>query len=303
MQIHTIDLNFQGIQEAIASYLVQGPQGWLLIETGPMTSLESLRQGIAERGVSEAEIKHVLVTHIHLDHAGAAGWWASQGAQLYVHHVGAPHLIDPSRLWQSASRIYGDTMEQLWGEMVPAPAERVTTVADGDQIHAAGLTLTALDTPGHAGHHHVFLLDRLAFSGDAAGVRMPGSEWVSLPAPPPEFNAELWHQTLDRLLAQKLDALYLTHFGRVDDVRNQLDNLRAMIEAATSFVQQHLQEGSDRDELVQAYTEWNREQALAAGMDPADFATYEMANPLFMSADGISRYLRKRGIVTEDTSG
>lgn len=294
MQIHTIDLNFQGIPEAIAAYLVQGPEGWLLIETGPMTTLDRLRHEIRQMGLSEADIKHVLVTHIHLDHAGAAGWWASQGAQLYVHHVGAPHLIDPSRLWRSAGRIYGDRMEQLWGEMVPAPAEQVIALADGDQIHAAGLTLTALDTPGHAGHHHVFRLERIAFSGDAAGVRIPRSEWVSLPAPPPEFNAELWHQTLDRLLGLDLDALYLTHFGRVDDVRNQLDSLRTLIEAATGFVQQHLEAGSEREELLQAYTDWNREQALAAGLSPTDFLTYELANPLFMSVDGIVRYLRNR---------
>ena len=199
MKIDTLDLDFQGMSRSIASYLLEGPGGYVLIETGPMSTLDTLRRRLDERGLTPDDIRHLFVTHIHLDHAGAAGWWARQGAQIYVHPAGAPHLVDPSKLWRSAGRIYGDQMEILWGHILPAPAEQVTTIADGETIEVAGLSLMALDTPGHAGHHHVYRLEDIAFTGDAAGVRISGSPWVSLPAPPPEFNRELWEKSLDRL--------------------------------------------------------------------------------------------------------
>jgi glyoxylase-like metal-dependent hydrolase (beta-lactamase superfamily II) len=156
MKIHTLDLHFQNLDHAIAAYLVEGPDGYLLIETGPMSTLPALQARLAEHGLSAADVPDVLVTHIHLDHSGAAGWWGQQGARIYVHPMGTPHIIDPSRLWQSASRIYGEEMEALWGSVLPAPAEQVITVRDGEQIEAAGLTLSAIDTPGHAGHHHTY---------------------------------------------------------------------------------------------------------------------------------------------------
>ena len=294
MQIHTLDLDFQNVRHAIAAYLVEGPAGWLLVETGPMSTLQTLLKRLAAHGLEPADIRHVCVTHIHLDHAGAAGWWAQQGARIYVHHVGAPHLVDPGKLWQSASRIYGDETKALWGEVLPAPAAQVTALADGDTVEAVGLTLTALDTPGHAWHHHVFRLGDVAFSGDAAGVRVPGSGWVSLPAPPPEFNVEVWQQTLDRLESEQFTALYLTHFGRIADVSNQLQQLRAIMAAATAFVREQMEAGVPRDLIADRYVGWNREQALAAGMPADAFARYEAANPLPMSVDGIMRYWRKR---------
>ena len=294
MNVHTLDLAFQGLPESIASYLVEGPNGVLLVETGPMTTLETLKVRLKEHTLSPEDISDVLVTHIHLDHAGAAGWWAQQGARIYVHHVGAPHLVDPAKLWDSASRIYGELMETLWGEILPAPAGQVTALRDGDVVEAAGLALTALDTPGHAWHHHTFRLDNVAFTGDAAGVRVPGSQWVSLPAPPPEFNMDAWEQTLDRLKAEQFDSIYLTHYGQVTDVDNQLQQLRTVMEAATAFVRREMEAGTTRDELVHKYIAWNREQALAAGMSPSAFDQYEAVNPLYMSVDGIMRYWGKR---------
>lgn len=294
MQIHTLDLNFQNLSHAIAVYLVEGPDGYLLIETGPMSTLPTLQARLGEHGLSAADIHDVAVTHIHLDHAGAAGWWAQQGARVHVHPMGTPHLIDPSRLWESAGRIYGDEMEALWGSILPAPPEQVVTVRDGEQVAAAGITLTAIDTPGHAGHHHTYRLGDIGFTGDAAGVRVPGSDWVSLPAPPPEFNRELWWKTLDRLEAEQFTAIYPTHYGRVEDVGYQLGELRSMIEDASTFIRARMEEGMARDDLVNAYVGWNRERALGRGMPAEDFARYEAANPLFMSVDGLMRYWRKR---------
>jgi glyoxylase-like metal-dependent hydrolase (beta-lactamase superfamily II) len=294
MMIHTLDLYFQQQPQTIASYLVVGPGGPVLVETGPMSTLATLQQRLADHGYHPADIKHVLVTHIHLDHAGAVGWWAGQGAQIYVHHVGAPHLIDPSRLLRSATRIYGDKMDSLWGGFLATPAERVTPVEDGKSIDVAGLTFTAIDTPGHAFHHHVYRLGDIAFTGDAAGIRIPGVFFVDLPAPPPEFQLELWQSTIDRLLAQDLSAIYPTHFGRLDDWRTQLEVLGRLMQVASEFVAVRLTAGIPRHQILDDYRAWFHARALAAGMSDRAFIQYEAANPLYMSVDGLIRYWTKK---------
>lgn len=294
MEIHTLDLDFQQQPETIASYLVVGPDGPVLVETGPMSTLDTLRKRLDEHGYQPGDIKHVLLTHIHLDHAGAAGWWARQGAQIYVHHVGVPHLIDPSRLLRSATRIYGDEMDSLWGAFLSAPAERVTAVEDGQAIQVAGLTFTAMDTPGHASHHHVYRLEDVAFTGDAAGIRIPGIFFVDLPAPPPEFQLELWQATIDRLLGQEFSAIYPTHFGRLEAWRQQLEVLGGLMQVASEFVDVRMSASIERDQILDDYRAWFNARAHAAGMADNAFIQYETANPLFMSVDGIIRYWTKK---------
>jgi glyoxylase-like metal-dependent hydrolase (beta-lactamase superfamily II) len=294
MVIHTLDLYFQSVSHSIAAYLVEGPAGPVLVETGPTSTLPMCLAGLASLGYRPADIQHVLVTHIHLDHAGAAGWWANQGAQVYVHYLGAPHLIDPGRLLASATRIYGNQMDTLWGQIIPAPAEKITPLRDGDSIHAAGLTFTALETPGHARHHHTLLLDKIAFTGDAAGMSIPPAGFVDLPAPPPEFDREAWQDTIQRLLALPLDTIYPTHFGPVTAVRPHLEQLAALIDEATNFIHSQMQAGVERDTIVTEYVQWIRGRAVAAGLSPTQFQPYEAANPHYMSVDGILRYWQKR---------
>jgi len=293
MKIHTIDLNFQRVPQTIAAYLVMGPEGPALVETGPGSTLPTLLNKLARLGVQPGDIKHVLVTHIHFDHAGAAGWWANQGAQVYVHYFGARHLIAPEKLIASATRIYGDRMGPLWGEILPAPADRVTAVYDGDVIEVAGLTFTAIDSPGHARHHHVYRLGDIAFTGDAAGINTPGNSLADLPAPPPEFELEVWENTVDLLLAQDFTAIYPTHYGRLHNWREHLARFRPLLRDAANFVKAKMDKGVDRDDLIADYTEWNRQRAEAAGLTAAQIQQYLTANPLDMSVDGIMRYWRK----------
>jgi glyoxylase-like metal-dependent hydrolase (beta-lactamase superfamily II) len=294
MKVHTLDLHFQGKPNTIASYLVIGPEGPVLVETGPHSTFAELITGLAKHGFSPADIKHVLVTHIHLDHAGAAGWLAREGAKIYVHHVGAPHLIDPTKLLTSATRIYGEKMDSLWGEVIPIPSGQVTALKDGDKISAGGLTFTAWDTPGHAYHHHVFLIEELAFTGDAAGIQLPGIQFVDLPSPPPEFNLELWQQTIDRLLTMPVSAIYPTHFGRVDNWRQHLQALRALLKSTSEFIRLRLEAGLERDEILAHYLEAQRDRALASGMPDEMIDRYEIVTPQYMSVDGIIRYWRKQ---------
>ena len=293
VKIYPLDLDFQAIPQAIAAYLVVGPEGPVLVETGPASTLETLKMRLAEHGYTPADIRHVLVTHIHLDHAGAAGWWARQGADVYVHHVGAPHLVDPSRLLSSAQRIYGAAMGTLWGETLPAPAERVHPLQDNDVVEVRGLTFTALDTPGHARHHHVYRLGEIGFTGDAAAVRLPGNPFISLPAPPPEFDREAWQKTIARLLDQGFATIYPTHFGLLTDVRDHLEALADLIDRSAAFVHKRMQTGLGRDELAKEYLAWVEERAYTQGLPKKEFQVYETANPTGMSVDGIMRYWRK----------
>jgi glyoxylase-like metal-dependent hydrolase (beta-lactamase superfamily II) len=293
VEIYPLDLDFQAIPQAIAAYLVVGPEGPVLVETGPASTLGTLKLRLAEHGYIPSDIRHVLVTHIHLDHAGAAGWWARQGADVYVHHIGAPHLVDPSRLLSSAQRIYGAAMGTLWGETLSAPAERVHPLQDNDVVEARGLTFTALDTPGHARHHHVYRLGEIGFTGDAAAVRLPGNPFISLPAPPPEFDREAWQKTIARLLDQGFATIYPTHFGPLTDVRDHLERLADLIDRSATFVRNQMQTGLGRDELAKEYLAWVEERAYTQGLSEKEFQVYETANPTGMSVDGIMRYWRK----------
>lgn len=299
MNIHPLDTRFQGMTQVTAVYLIEGPEGPVLVETGPASTLPTILDALDDRGYKASDINHVLVTHIHLDHAGAAGWWAQQGAMVYVHHVGAPHLIDPSKLLGSAARIYGDLMEQLWGEVLPAPEGNVTPLYDGDTVNAGGLTFTAVDTPGHAYHHHAFkLVDddgrAIAFTGDAAGIHLPHVGLIDLPAPPPEFHLETWLATIDRLAGLQLDRIYPTHFGPVEDVAAHLKVFRELLIDGVAFVKILWDRGAGRDQLVADYLAWHRERAEAYQLAGAALEQIQLANPQFMSVDGISRYLRKK---------
>jgi len=293
MRVDVLDLEFQGTPRVIASFLVHGPRGPVLIETGPESTLPALLDGLREHGVSPRDIRDVLVTHIHLDHAGACGWWAQNGARIFVHPVGAPHVVDPSKLVNSAARIYGDRMDELWGTIRPAPAERVIAVADGEVIEAGGLRIAAVETPGHAYHHHVYRIDDVAFAGDAAGIKLPGNRWTDLPAPPPEFDLERWKKTLERLRGLGLRTLYRTHFGGTSDVAQELDGFEKVLVQAVEWIAEMSDAGLEREAMIVGFSARMRSWAESIGTRGEDVRAYELANPRFMSVDGIVRYRAK----------
>jgi glyoxylase-like metal-dependent hydrolase (beta-lactamase superfamily II) len=295
MTIETIDLKFQGKPHVIAAFLLRGPDGPVLIETGPSSTLPTLLSALRQLGVDPEHVRDVLVTHIHLDHAGAAGYWARQGARVYVHREGAPHLIDPSKLVASATRIYGAQMETLWGAIPSAPAERVVVVGDGEILEVGGLRIEVIESPGHARHHHVYRLGDVAFTGDAAGIRLPEVDWIDLPAPPPEFDLEAWHVTLARLRGLRLRRLYRTHFdASPGDVDAELRSFDDLLTRGADVVRRMLDLGLDRPAMVARFSDELRAHAGNVGLDAALLEAYELANPRAMSVDGIVRYWRKR---------
>lgn len=291
--IHTLDLNFQGQRHAIASYLIQHPDGGLLIESGPGTTQQALQAALAEHGLTVQDVTHVLLTHIHLDHAGAAGWLAQQGALIHVHPVGAPHLLSPEKLLASAARIYGDQMERLWGQFLAVPDEKLVVLQDGDEVAIGNLRFTAISTPGHAEHHHAYLFEDVCFSGDVGGIRMPGYAYLRAPMPPPELNIEKWRVSLKRLRALAFARIAPTHFGIYDDPGWHLDAMERALGHAERWLEQVMPADPPIEELRARFTEWMDGEGQAAGLNPDAIAAYGLANPLGMSADGLQRYWRK----------
>lgn len=293
--VHIIDHGYQGVREAIASYIVQGRHGPVLFETGPGSTFEALVDGLGRLGLAPRDIQHVFVTHIHLDHAGAAGHFAREGAVIHVHEFGAAHLVDPSRLLASARRIYQERMDRLWGEMFAVPAAQVVAVHDGDVIEAAGLRIEAIETPGHARHHHAFACEiggeRIAFTGDAAACFVhEAPAFISLPTPPPEFDRERWLASLNRLDAEKFDAIYPTHFGRVDDVESHLARARLAVRQHSDFVREMLVAEVPREAMLARYTAWFVAEAERSGVPEDKMDFFVKSSLAEMNLNGMLRY-------------
>ena len=292
MKVSTIDLLHLGYPQKIAAYAVTGPQGTLLIETGPAVCTAQLAAGLQAGGIDPEKIRDVLVTHIHLDHAGGAGHWAANGATVYVHPRGARHLVDPARLLASAARLYGDRMDELWGRTLPAPENHVRPVADGEVVAAAGIEIEALATPGHAQHHHAYRVEHIVFVGDLAGIVVPGTNILDVPAVPPDFDLELWLQSIDTIRELRPRAIYLTHFGPVEDVEDHLTRTGELLAEATDFVKRQLDAGDPPEKRVESYTLWNRNRLLREGNSEGEITKHFQFNPPALSAAGIVRYLK-----------
>jgi glyoxylase-like metal-dependent hydrolase (beta-lactamase superfamily II) len=295
-RLQTLDLHFQDRPHTIASYLLPHADGAALIETGPGSTAAMLQARLAEHGLTPNDISEVLLTHIHLDHAGAAGRLADDhGATVYVHEIGTSHLADPERLLKSATRIYGDEMDALWGEMRPVPEDQLVSLSDGDTIALGDLQAEALDTPGHASHHLAYAIGDVCFTGDVGGVRLPGESYVELPLAPPEIDFEAWRSSLSHLRAaierHGVTHLAPTHFGVYDDVAAHLVRLEEAIERADDWAATALPDVIDDEEaLREATMTWMREQAVDEGVDDATWELYELANPSWMAALGLRRY-------------
>jgi glyoxylase-like metal-dependent hydrolase (beta-lactamase superfamily II) len=273
-----LDLLHLGSERVVAAYLVETKDGPALFDCGPASCVETLRARLAERGLRVGDVRHLLLSHIHLDHAGAAGVLVREHPGLVVHvsEIGAPHLVDPSRLERSARRLYGDTFDELWGELAPVPEENVRVA--GDRV--AGLD--CFPAPGHASHHVCYLAaDGTLYAGDAAGVRIAPAAYVFPPTPPPEFDLDAWLETLDELERRAPERLALIHFGVAEDVASHLDRLRTRLDEWARLVEG----GAAEEEFV---------AAGHAGLPEADAALYELAMPLEQSYAGLRRWADKR---------
>jgi glyoxylase-like metal-dependent hydrolase (beta-lactamase superfamily II) len=296
-RIITLDLHFLGVPGAIASYLIPHAHGALLIESGPGSTVPALQAGLRQHGFTEKDVTAVFLTHIHLDHAGAAGWLARQGAQVYVHPVGAPHLLNPEKLLASATRIYGDQMELLWGEFLPVPADCLTVFEDNQVVEIGGIRLRALDTPGHANHHNVYLVDDVCFTGDFAGIRMAQTGFIGIPMVPPEFLLEKWRESLSKLQSEYQQGSFYrlapTHFGVFQDAAWHLARLAKALDEVEAWMEAIMPAQPDEGQLTAEFLAWTDRQMHAEGLNPLQIQAYGLANPPSVSVPGMRRYWNK----------
>jgi glyoxylase-like metal-dependent hydrolase (beta-lactamase superfamily II) len=274
-----IDLHHLGAERVIGSYLVETDDGLALFDCGPTTAIPALEQGLVQRGLALSDIRHLLLSHIHLDHAGAAGALVRHqpGLQVHVSEIGAPHLIDPTRLERSARRLYGDTFDDLWGELVPVPEQNVHIVGDST------LGLETFPTPGHASHHVCYLgADGTLYAGDAAGVRIQPDAYAAPPTPPPEFDLDAWNRTLDEIERRNPLRLALIHFGVVDDPPPHLAQLRRRL---SGWASEPLPE-----------EEWLAKREAELTAESRSPEAYQRAMPLWQSYAGLCRYWDKTGV-------
>lgn len=292
-QVHCLDLNFQGQPRSVASYMFEHSDGVAIVESGPGSTLGALTAALKTHGYGLQHITHVLLTHIHLDHAGASGYLAGQGAQILVHPVGAPHLLRPEKLVASATRIYGDLMDKLWGEMLPVPPEKLTVLEDNQEIVIGKLRFVALNTPGHAEHHYSYQFEDLCLSGDVGAVRMPGYKYLRVPMPPPEFHLEKWRESILRLQKVGFKRIAPTHFGIFDDAEWHLNATLKALDDVESWLLANMPAGLPVDELKESFIASMDAQSRALGLDADAIEAYRLANPLSMSVDGLARYWKK----------
>jgi glyoxylase-like metal-dependent hydrolase (beta-lactamase superfamily II) len=276
--VRPIDLRHLGHERVIGSYLVDTDAGLALHDCGPSTTVDALKAGLAERGLELRDLRHLLLSHIHLDHAGATGVLVREHPALQVHvsELGAPHLIDPARLEASARRLYGDRFDPLWGELAPVPEQNVHVV--GDRV----LGLECFPAPGHASHQVAYLgADGTLYTGDAAGVRIMPSLFVLPPTPPPDIDLEAWEHTCAEIERRSPERLALTHFGVFDDVGRQLAELRERLARWAGWVR----DGLDQEGFV---------AAAEAELAQEDLETFEHAVPPWQCYLGLRRYWDKQ---------
>src|ERR671917_1019805 len=300
MKIEIIDLDFMNTGQVIASFLLLGEDGAsaALVETGPTNCLDRLTAGLKDRGVSYGDVRQVYLTHIHLDHAGASGHLSGvlPNATFYVHEIGYQHLADPSKLVKSATRIYGERMEELWGEARPVPEDRIKVLKDGEKTETAGGVLVAHDTPGHAYHHLAYLEpdSGALFTGDVAGIRLPGQSYIRPPTPPPEIDVEAWVRSIENIRKINPATLHPTHFGTYEDVERHLSELEQRLQDWLLFVEGRSNEGASREEISEELKMKGDAEMLAEGAPPEESERYDLAGNYEMLTAGILRYVERR---------
>ena len=269
--IHILDLKFLDNDLTIAAFLVETSEGPILIETGPHSTFEQLSHEIQRVGFQVEDVKHVFLTHIHLDHAGAAWAFAKMGATIYVHPFGYKHLQNPVKLMESAKRIYQDQMDRLWGEMHLIPEDRLIQVADQTAIKVGNTRIFSHHTPGHAVHHIAWQVDACVFAGDVAGVKIENGIVVP-PCPPPDINVEDWQTSIQKLKDLNPKEIYLTHFGKITDIETHLNDLEGRLLAWANWMKPHYEAQTDPKIITPLFQAYVQKELMENGVNKEGLA-------------------------------
>jgi glyoxylase-like metal-dependent hydrolase (beta-lactamase superfamily II) len=291
--VHVLDTRQLGRPGIIAATAVETNDGLVLFDTGPESTFENVAAELHKAGLTAKDVRHVFLSHIHFDHAGAAWRFAELGAMIYVHPRGAPHLVDPTRLIDSARRIYGGEMERLWGQFAPIAGQSVTVLQDMDVVRVGPFEVRAIATPGHASHHNVYQWEDNVFGGDVAGVRLGGGPPIP-PFVPPELHIELWQESIGRIRALNAKKLYLPHFGPIEDsVSAHLDALEDRVRRWAIWFRDRMRAGHDEQQLIPAFAGYVADELRREGATEDEVRDYECADPSFMAVGAALRYWQK----------
>jgi glyoxylase-like metal-dependent hydrolase (beta-lactamase superfamily II) len=294
--VHLIDALHLGKPDVICIALVEcGPNELLMVDSGPESVFDSVVEGVRKLGFQPASVRHLLASHIHLDHTGGAWRWAKEyGTTIYAHPRGVPHLVDPAKLVGSAARIYGDKMNLLWGSAGTIPEDHVVPLEDGAELRFGSQQFRVLHTPGHAQHHNAYWLEseRTIFAGDVAGVLIRGGPVIP-PFPPPDIHLEIWKESLDKIRALRPDSLHISHFGKIGAPLPTLDALERRLFSWADWMKDRLLEGKSEAEIVPEFEKFTVQELLSNGTPNSNLLTYEQADPASMSVAGLTRYWRK----------
>ena len=299
--ITILDTNWVGRPRSVAAALLESGGHRAIIDPGPESTYATLRERLQSRGISVAQLDAVLLTHIHLDHAGASGSLVRENPRLavYVHPLGAPHMIDPSRLLASAARLWPDTLHQLFGETLPVPKENLRILEGGETLTLGARKLEVAYTPGHASHHISYFdaAEGLAFVGDTTGIRINSGPYILPATPPPDINLEIWEKSFAAILARRPSLLFLTHFGYAEKPAEHIDEFRRRLHRWAELAEEILRSAPSEAEAKAIFvSRAQAEMQQRLGADEADHHAFTAG--LDLSFLGLARYLRKRAKAT-----
>ncbi len=282
-----------GQPKLISVFLMETTEGPVLFETGPHSCFKYLEKGLAENGYKKEDVKHLFLTHIHLDHAGGAWEFAKHGAKVYVHPVGVNHLIDPSRLVASATKLYQDKMDLLWGKFMPTPEKNLVVAAHNQAFEIGGKNIKVIHSPGHANHHAAYATEEGIVCGDVGGIRIAKGPPIP-PCPPPDIHFDKWRESIDLLLQEQPQILHIAHFGSHDNAVQHLHDLRKEIDALETFSKDLYNKTPDKKEAYSEFNEWVRNRMLSLCPSKAIADYYAISMPTRMQLSGVYRYLMKK---------
>jgi glyoxylase-like metal-dependent hydrolase (beta-lactamase superfamily II) len=296
--IDYVDLDFLGYPGIIATAVLHGSSGVALVDPGPSSTVPILRRRLADKGIGIGDVRQILLTHIHLDHAGVTGTLVKENPaiEVLVHERGARHLVDPAKLIASAGRLYGQDMDRLWGEFLPVPADRLQVLTGGERIPVAGRLVDVAYTPGHASHHVSYFepSSGIAFVGDTAGIRRGSGVFVMPAAPPPDIDLEIWRTSESRILAWGPDTLFLTHFGPFHGARPHFQQLMERLGEWSGIAHRLAANAGLTEEERESRFVLEATQELRRIVGPAEAELYSRAGSLAYSWQGLARYWRKK---------
>ena len=294
MNIHILDTRQLGRPGIVAATALETDDGIALFDTGPESTFDNVIVDLQKAGFAREDVRHVFLSHIHFDHAGAA-WRFAETATVYVHPRGAPHLIDPTKLIESATRIFGDDMERLWGKIAPVPADRVRILEDNEVVPVSPFEIRAIATPGHASHHHVYHWNDNVFGGDVAGVRIGNGPPIP-PFVPPELQVESWRESIAKIRSLNPKNLYLPHFGKVNgSISEHLDALDERVVRWSEWFREKIRADDDETKLRSTFADLEHSELRSGGATQDEVDGYEAADPSYMAVGAAIRYWKKYG--------